>query len=170
MSAIDPSAISVNPGRPERQQGAGAAHFPLPTFERFADEITRVLDDFGLGRGWRRAQLPAELLTWAPRVDVTQHKGELVIRADLPGLEKEDVLVNVAENAVTIRGERHRAQEEERDGVYRTERNYGAFYRTLALPDGARTDEAKATFKNGVLEIRIPAAPAAEGRPLEIAE
>jgi HSP20 family protein len=75
----------------------------------------------------------------------------------------------VAEDAITIHGERHRAQEEERDGVYRSERNYGAFYRTIALPAGTMTDQAKASFKNGVLEIRMPAAPSAEGHSLEIA-
>lgn len=108
-------------------------------------------------------------MTLAPRVDVTQHKDELVIRVDLPGLEKNDVKINVGEDAITIHGERHRAPEEERDGVYRTERSYGVFYRTVALPAGAITDQAKASFKNGVLEIRMPAAPSAEGRPLEIA-
>jgi HSP20 family protein len=102
-------------------------------------------------------------------VDVTQHEDELVIRADLPGLEKDDVKVNVAEDAVTIHGERHRAQEEERDGVYRTERNYGTFYRTIPLPAGTVTDQAKASFKNGVLEIRMPAAQSAAGRALDIA-
>jgi HSP20 family protein len=128
-----------------------------------------VLEDFGLGRGGSRVPVPGELMTWAPRVDVTQHKDELIIRVDLPGVAKDDVKVNVADDAITVHGERHRAQEEERDGVYRTERNYGAFYRTIALPPGAFTDQAKASFQNGVLEIRMPAAPKAEGRPLEIA-
>lgn len=146
-----------------------AAVSPFRTLERFADEMTRMFDDFGLGRGSRRLADPGDLLTWAPRVDVTQHKDELVVRVDLPGLEKDDVKVNVTEDAVTIHGERHRTQEEERDGVYRSERNYGAFYRTIALPPGTATDQAKASFKNGVLEIRMPAAPGAKGRPVEIA-
>jgi len=142
---------------------------PFRTLERFADEVTRIFDDFGLGRGWNRVPVSGDLMTWAPRVDVTQHKDELVIRVDLPGMEKNDVKVNVTEDAVTIQGERHRTQEEERDGVYRSERNYGAFYRTVALPAGAGTDQAKASFNNGVLEIRMPAAPGVKGRPLEIA-
>jgi HSP20 family protein len=150
-----------------RQESTGAT--PFRTLERFADEVTRILDDFGLGRGWSRVPASGELMTWAPRVDVTQHKDELVIRVDLPGVEKNEVKVNVGEDAITIHGERHRAQEEERDGVYRTERNYGAFHRSIALPAGTITDQAKASFNNGVLEIRIPAAPGVEGRPLEIA-
>jgi len=147
-----------------------AANFnPFRTIERFAEEVGRVFDDFGLGRGWNRAPIPAELVTWAPRVDITQHNEELLIRVDLPGVAKSDVKVNVTEDAVTVRGQRHRVHEEERDGVYRCERNYGAFYRTIALPTGCMTDQAKASFKNGVLEIRMPAAPAAKGRPIEIA-
>ena len=141
---------------------------PFRTLERLADEVTRIFDDFGL-RGWSRVPSSADPMTWAPRVDVTQHKDELLVRVDLPGMDKNDVKVNVTEDAVTIHGERHRAQEEERDGVYRSERSYGAFHRTIALPPGTATGQAKASFRAGVLEIRMPAAPAAEGHPLEIA-
>jgi HSP20 family protein len=142
---------------------------PFRTLERFADDMTRLFDDFGVGRGWRRLAEPDGILTWSPRVDVTQHKGDLVVRVDLPGMKKDDVKVNVTEDALTIHGERHREQEEERDGVYRSERTYGAFYRTIALPPGTGTDQVKASFKDGVLEIRMPAAPSAKGRPVEIA-
>jgi HSP20 family protein len=162
-TSIAPSKVQP----PARQEPTAAT--PFRTLERLADEVTRIFDDFGLGRGWSRVPASGELMTWAPRVDVTQHKDELVIRVDLPGVDKSDVKVNVAEDAITLHGERHRAQEEERDGVYRTERSYGAFYRTIALPAGAITEQTKASFNNGVLEIRMRAAPGAVGRPLEIA-
>ena len=73
---------------------------------------------------------------------------------------------------VTIEGERRREHEEEKGGVYRCERSYGHFSRMIALPEGAITDQAKATFKDGVLEITMPAPPeaATRGRKLEIAE
>jgi HSP20 family protein len=141
---------------------------PFRTLERFADEVERIFDDFGLGRAWGRSQAAGKPVTWAPRVDVTQHHGELVIRVDLPGLEKDDVKVNVSDDAVRVQGERHRAQEEERDGVYRFERSHGTFYRTIPLPVGTVTDQAKASLKDGVLEIRMPAAPDVKGRPVEI--
>lgn len=142
---------------------------PFRTLERLADEVTRIVDDFGLGRGVSRVPAPNGLITWAPRADLTQHNDELVIRIDLPGIDKDDVKVNVTDDAVAIQGERHRAQDEERDGVFRSERDYGAFARTIALPPGAITDQAKASFNNGVLEIRMPAAPKPEGRQIEIA-
>ena len=80
--------------------------------------------------------------------------------------------VEVTEDAVTIQGERRREHEEERGGVYRSERSYGSFYRAIPLPEGAMTDQAKATFKDGVLEIRMPAPPeqVTRGRRLEISE
>ncbi len=167
MPAKDTNVEPAKAQPSARQQSIGGT--PFRALERFADEVTRVFEDFGLGRGWSRVPESGELMTWAPRVDVTQHEDELVIRVDLPGVQKNDVKVNVAESAITIYGERHRAQEEQRDGVYRTERNYGAFYRTIALPAGAITDQANASFDNGVLEVRMPAAPSADGRRLEIA-
>ncbi|HEY3382154.1 MAG TPA: hypothetical protein VGK32_10330, partial [Vicinamibacterales bacterium] len=59
---------------------------PFRTLERFADEVTRIFDDFGLGRGWGRVPNGGDVMTWAPRVDVTQHKDEVVVRVDLPGM------------------------------------------------------------------------------------
>jgi HSP20 family protein len=148
--------------------------------ERFADEMDRVFDDFGFRRGWLGPRLgfgwPRPLTSrtegWLPDVEMLQRNNELVIRADLPGLSKDDVKVNVTEDAVTIEGERKREHEEEKGGVYRSERSYGSFSRVIALPEGAITDQAKASFKDGVLEITMPAPPEAVtgGRKLEITE
>jgi HSP20 family protein len=153
---------------------------PFRMLERFAEEMDRVFDDFGLGRGWLSPRLgfggPRPLLGptegWLPNVEMLQRNHELVIRADLPGLKKDDVKVEITEDAVTIQGERHREHEEEKGGVYRSERSYGSFSRIIALPEGAMTDQAKATYKDGVLEIAMPAPPEAvtRGRKLEITE
>ncbi len=151
---------------------------PFRILDRFAEEMDRLFDDFGLGRGWLSPRLglawPRSLLRrteeWLPEVEMLQRNNELVIRADLPGLTKDDVKVEVTEDAVTIQGERKREYEEEKGGVYRSERSYGSFYRSIALPEGAMTDQAKATFKDGVLEITMPAPPESvkRGRRLEI--
>jgi HSP20 family protein len=144
---------------------------PFGMLERFADEMDRMFDEFGLGRGWTGPSL-FESATWKPQVEVSQRNNDLVVRADLPGLSKEDVKVDVTDNAITIQGERRKEHEEERGGVYRTERTYGSFYRVIPLPEGAMTDQAKASFKDGVLEITMPAPPeqVTRGRRLEIAE
>jgi HSP20 family protein len=150
---------------------------PFRMLERFADEMDRVFDDFGFGR--LRSREPGQGFgflsgkdIWTPELEVFHRNSELVIRADLPGLTKDDVKVDVTESQVTIEGERQRQHEEEREGVYRSERSYGSFYRVIPLPEGVIADQAKATFKNGVLEITMPAPPeqARRGRRLDIAE
>ena len=155
-----------------RRQAFAAS--PFRALERFADEVDRMFGDFGfgIGRPFGRAPGFADTMTWAPQIEVSQQNNELVIRADLPGLNKDDVKVDVTDDAITLQGERKHEHEEERGGVYRSERSYGSFYRVIPLPEGAITDQAKATFKDGVLEIRLPAPPeqVTRGRRLEIGE
>ena len=97
-----------------------------------------------------------ELATWAPPVEVRERDGNLVVHAELPGLNKEDVKVEVTNEGLVIQGERKREHEEDRGGVHRSERSYGAFYRLIPLPEGANIDQAKAQFNNGVLEVSVP--------------
>ena len=146
---------------------------PFRMLERFADEIDSVFDNFGLGRvtpRGLRALRASEM--WNPELEITQQNNELVVRADLPGLKKEDITIDVTDNDITISGERRKEQESEQGGVYRSERTYGSFSRTIRLPEGTMTDQAKASFKDGVLEIRIPSPPeqVTRGRRLEIKE
>src|SRR5215831_4243469 len=136
-----------------------AAASPFRMLERFANEMERMFEDFGLSRGLTRPTSTFESLTWVPRIDVTQRSNELVVHADLPGMSRDDVRVDVTEDAITIQGERRHEKEEEHGGVYRSERSYGSFYREIPLPQGAIPDQAKATFKDGVLEITMPAPP-----------
>ena len=103
-------------------------------------------------------------------IDVVQKNDQPLIKADLPGLKREDVTVEITDDAVILQGERKHDEEEEREGFYRSERSYGSFYRVIPLPTGAITEQAQATFKDGVLEITIPAPPASRGRRLEITE
>jgi HSP20 family protein len=107
---------------------------------------------------------------WAPQIEVFQRDNELVVRADLPGMTRDDVAVEVTEEAVTIQGERRHESEEEREGFYRSERIYGSFYRVIPLPEGAISEQAKANFRDGVLEITMPAPPKSKGRRIEIGE
>jgi HSP20 family protein len=108
---------------------------------------------------------------WSPQVEMFEREGQLVVRADLPGMTKDDVNVEIAENAINISGERTSEHEDQGEGYYRSERSYGSFYRSIPLPEGASADEANATFRNGVLEITIPAPQRqSRGRQLEIKE
>jgi len=128
----------------------------------------RMLEDF-----WSRPRLGAVSEFWGGRpaaVDVYEEKNEVVVKAELPGLEKSELEVNLKDRTLTIRGEKKKEEEIKEDDYYRSERSYGFVTRTLELPREVETDKAKATFKNGVLEVRIPRAakPANESRKIEV--
>ena len=85
-----------------------------------------------------------------------QQGDNLTVCAELPGLNKDDVKVEASDEGLVIRGERKQENEERREGMYRSERSYGSFYRVVPLPEGANVDQARAEFKNGVLKVSIP--------------
>ena len=93
---------------------------------------------------------------WIPAMDLVETREHFVLKADLPGMTDADVKVEVENNVLTILGERKTEQEAEAEGYYRIERASGAFSRSLTLPEGIDADAVKATFDNGVLEVRVP--------------
>lgn len=148
---------------------------PFSTMRRISDEMDRLFDSFGFGGGWFPSELghggdfQSTAMHWAPHVDVVERDGKLLISADLPGVKKDDVKVDINQDLVTIQGQRHQEKSSNERGYYQSERSYGSFYRTIQLPEGANTESASATFRDGVLQIEI-AAPTqqARGRSLEI--
>jgi HSP20 family protein len=92
----------------------------------------------------------------APSIDIYEEGGDVVVKAELPGMKKEDIEVNLTDQAVTVSGEKKKEEKVEKKGYYRLERSYGSFARSFSLPAEVRPDDAKAQFKNGILEIRIP--------------
>jgi HSP20 family protein len=148
---------------------------PLAGFFGGRDPFASFWEPFGLTTrsGWpfQTSRQGAGNL-WSPQIETFQRGNEFVVRADLPGLKKDDVKIDVTDDSLTIEGERREEYEEDREGYYRTERSYGSFCRVVPLPDGAITDSAKANFNNGVLEIVMQAPPreVSRGRRIEIAE
>jgi HSP20 family protein len=160
-------------------RGAGESHASIAPFtpfalmNQFAEEMEHMFEDFGLGRNWFGHKLRhgwGEMghAMWSPQVEILERGGQFIVRADLPGLTKDDVKLDITDDALTIQGERKHEHEEEREGVHRTERSYGSFYRCIPLPEGIKIDEAKANFRDGVLEITIPS-PQREARHRQIA-
>jgi HSP20 family protein len=133
------------------------------------DPIQRFFNSFGLGAAGNRI---GDWNMWSPQIETFQRGDQLVVRADLPGLAKDDVNVEITDDAILISGERRHEFEDEKDGIYRSERSYGSFYRAIPLPAGAIGDNAKANFKDGVLEITMAAPPreATRGRRIEIGD
>jgi HSP20 family protein len=140
---------------------------PFSLMRRMAEDMDRMFDNFSLGRSafgtlptfgsnrdlWRGS---SNLTDWAPEVETFRRDNKLVVRADLPGLKKDDVNVEVDNGVLTISGERRDEREEERDDYYRSERSYGQFYRAIPLPEGIDDNQCDASFKDGVLEITFP--------------
>jgi HSP20 family protein len=109
---------------------------------------------------------------WYPEIDVFEKDNRLVTKIDLPGMKKEDVKVEVTDGQLAISGERKSEAEEKGEQFYRCEREYGSFYRRVPLPEGAKIEDVKATFTDGVLEVSVPlpARPEAKMRKVEIQE
>lgn len=107
---------------------------------------------------------------FAPPVESFVKDGNLVVRADVPGLEPKDIEISVLHNVLTIKGERRTEKEVKKEDYLRREISYGAFERQMSLPEGAAADKVKASFKNGVIELTIPLAKEVVGRkiPIEI--
>ena len=146
---------------------------PLELFSRMSEEMDRTFDrmwrDFGMAP--RGSWLPRGLFGgraqqggWAPRIEAFHKDDRFIVRAELPGLKKDDVEVELTQDAVTIRGERRDEREEQREGYFHSEREYGGFYRAVPLPEGVIADSAEATFRDGLLEISMRAAPAEASR------
>jgi HSP20 family protein len=126
---------------------------PFEEVEAMRRQMDRMLEQFVGGQG---GQSP--LLVTMPRLEVYTTDDDVVIKAELPGMEPADVQVEVSEESVHITGELKREEEVNEDNYHRTERQFGSFERVIPLPNRIKEGEAKATFKNGVLTIRAPLA------------
>jgi HSP20 family protein len=135
---------------------------PAREVDTLQNEVNRVFDAFfGGGSDASRVR------RWVPAMDLVETDDHLVLRADLPGLKKDDVDLEVKDGVLTISGERKAEREEKSEGYYRVERAFGRFSRSLTIPDGVEADAISADFADGVLEVRIPKP--AERKPHRIA-
>jgi HSP20 family protein len=115
------------------------------------EQINRIFDEAFRGRAD-----DSTLATWAPAVDIFETENELVLRADLPGMQEKDLDIRVENNMLTIRGERKFDQTVTEDNYLRMERAYGTFSRSFSLPTTVNTDAIKADYQHGTLTVRMP--------------
>ena len=155
--------------------GYGGIVSPFLAIRRFMEDMDRLASDFGFGSSLLSPSLFGQEFEsgmhglqqqggragsgvstfWNPQVDVFQRGDQIVVRADLPGLKKEDVNIEIDQNTLTIRGERRQELEDRSEDFYRSERSYGTFQRSIPLPEGVTPDDAQASFNDGVLEITV---------------
>jgi HSP20 family protein len=131
------------------------AHEMERWFDRMVEEFwRRPFPSLLRPERWRPAE--TGMMMRMPAVDVYEEKDDVVIKAEIPGLSKEDISVQVTDSTLTIKGEKKREEEVKEDDYYRCERSFGSFTRAVALPCDVKADQVKASFKNGVLDVRMP--------------
>ena len=123
----------------------------------FSTNLSRVFGDEGIARG-----------AWNPTVDIYENKDQIVIEAELPGMDREDFDLSFENNIITLRGERRFEKKDESDNYHRVERSYGSFTRSFTLPQTVSGDGIGAEYRNGVLRVTLPKREEVKARRIEI--
>lgn len=123
----------------------------------FTGNVGRTFDDEGIARG-----------QWSPSVDIYENKEQIVLEAELPGMNREDFDLTVENNVITLRGERRFEKKEETDNYHRVERAYGSFTRSFTLPNSVSGEGASADYRNGVLRVTLPKREETKARRIEV--
>ena len=137
---------------------------PWRGMETLRQEMERVFDRFFEPR-WDEFEAVG---AWAPKLDFSETKDTFVVKAEVPGVEQKDISVQIQDQMLTVKGEKHKEKEEKDEKYHRVERSWGAFARTIALPAGVDTEKVNATFKDGVLTVKLPKTPAAKGTTIPV--
>lgn len=174
--AEEQKKVAVKAGARARPSVMDEAWQPIA---RFREEVDRLFDDFvgrigGFPRGWRG--LPGEPLragrffgAHVPAVDLIEKEGGYALTAELPGLDESEVEVSLADDVLTIKGEKKEEKEETGAGYQISERRYGSFRRSFPLPADVDAEKIAATFKKGVLTVELPKRPGTESKEKKIA-
>lgn len=144
---------------------------PVRDFVQLQERINRVFTDaYGSGSGTGSASDEGLMTsgTWIPPVDIYQNGNELVLKAELPDMKREDIEITVENNTLTIKGEKKLSDEVKSEQVHRIERRYGTFIRSFTLPPAVDTSKVSAEYKNGVLTLRLPLKEEAKPRQIPV--
>jgi len=162
------SSSSSRTVQPYRQSSFSSGS-PLSLMRRMMGDMDRLFGAFGGASILPRVDESFERTFWAPQIDVFERGNELVIHADLPGLREEDLRITADRGLLTISGQRTQERTNEQQGGMRySERSFGSFQRSVALPEGTDTDQIRASFENGVLEVTAPIPEQARSKGREI--
>jgi len=131
------------------------------------DRMNRLFED--AGRPWRMDE-PAATTSWSPAVDIFETEGEIVVKAELPGMDRKDITLNLEKNVLTLRGERRFEKETKDENYHRIERSYGGFSRSFSIPATVEEEKIRADYKDGVLKIVLPKKEQAKPKQIRISE
>ena len=137
---------------------------PFRDFERMRRDMDRLWNSF-FERGTLRSEEGGE---WLPSLDVAETKNEIVVKAEVPGLEPKDIDISLSDGLLTIKGEKKQEREEKEENYHLVERSYGSFARSIRLPNEVQSDKINASYKNGVLKIVLPKSEEAKKKEIKI--
>jgi HSP20 family protein len=137
---------------------------PWKGMDVLRNEVERVFDRL-LEPRWNEFEAAAE---WAPKVDVSETKDAIVVKAEIPGVEQKDINVSLQDQVLTIMGEKRQQKEEKDEKYHRVERSWGTFMRAFRMPTAVSGDKVSATFKDGTLTVTLPKAPEAKGTTIPV--
>ena len=140
---------------------------PFRDLNMLQDRMNRLFED--AGRNWKGDE-PAATTTWSPSVDIFETEGEIVVKAELPGMDRKDISLNLENNVLTLKGERRFQKETKEENYHRIERAYGGFSRAFSIPASVEDEKIRADYKDGVLKILLPKKEQAKPKQIKIAE
>ena len=139
---------------------------PFRDLSMLQDRMNRLFDD--AGRTWRNDE-PAATTSWSPAVDIFETEGEIVVKAELPGMDRKDITLHLENNVLTLKGERRFEKDTKDENYHRIERSYGVFSRSFSIPATVDEEKIRADYKDGVLNIVLPKKEQARPKQIKIA-
>ena len=139
---------------------------PFRDLSTLQDRMNRLFED--AGRTWRTDE-PAATTSWSPAVDIFETEGEIVVKAELLGMDRKDIWLHLENNVLSLRGERKFEKETKDENYHRIERSYGAFNRSFSIPATVDEEKIRADYKDGVLKIVLPKKEQAKPKQIKIA-
>ena len=140
---------------------------PFRDLNMLQERMNRLFQD--AGRTWPNDE-PSSTTSWSPAVDIFETEGEIVVKAELPGMDRKDITLNLENNVLTLKGERKFQKETKDDNYHRIERSYGVFSRSFAIPATVDEEKIRADYKDGVLKIGLPKKEQVKPKQIRIAE
>ena len=126
---------------------------PFREMSTLRERMNKLFEDTFTGRGEDKELVSS---AWAPAVDIYENENEIVLTAEIPGINEKDVEIKIEDNTLTLKGERKFEKETKEENYHRIERSYGSFYRAFTLPHSVDPDKIEAVHENGVLKITMP--------------
>jgi HSP20 family protein len=152
-----------------KKEGMGMALLRWDPFREMAslqERMNRIFSDSRVQLPLREEEIPQGV--WAPPVDIYETADSIVLEAELPGITRDDIVVEVKDNTLTLKGDKKFEREVREENYHRVERSYGAFQRVFTLPSSVHQDRVKAKFKDGILEITLPKVEEAKPKQIKV--